>query len=68
MRKNGLVVNLYIVFVKDRIHQEKVITNGKNTYKEKSISFIKYFSKRPHNIKYKKITSKVEETKFDKIN
>jgi leucine-zipper of insertion element IS481 len=61
MRKNGLVV-LYLLFVKDMVYPERTYYKWNNRYKQKGIEGLSDTSRRPHNIKYKKITSEIQET------
>jgi hypothetical protein len=65
MRKNGLVV-LYLLFVKDMVYPERRTISGIiDRYKQKGIEGLSDTSRRPHNIKYKKITSEIQETILD---
>ena len=64
MRKNGLVV-LYLLFVKDMVYPERLYYKWNNRYKQKGIEGLSDTSRRPHNIKYKKITSEIQETILD---
>ena len=64
MKKNGLV-RLYLIFARDMVHPERRYYKWKNRYKQKGIEGLSDLSKRPHNIKYKKITSEIEETILD---
>jgi hypothetical protein len=61
MKKNELVMSLYLLFAKDTVRPERA-TIRKKRYKQKGIDGLSDLSKRPYNIKYKKITSEVEET------
>jgi hypothetical protein len=45
------------------VYLERRITN--NRYKQKGIDGLADVSKRPHNIKYKKVTSEIQETILD---
>ena len=64
MRKNGLVV-LYLLFVKDMVYPERLYYKWNNRYKQKGIEGLSDSSRRPHNIKDKKVTSEIEETILD---
>ena len=52
----------YLIFVSDMAHPERLTTSGiTDTNRKELKDFLDVF-KRPHNIKYQKITPEVEET------
>ena len=63
MKKNGLVIP-YLIFARDTVRPERVITSGKRGTKRKGYRDYQIYL-RPHNIKYKKITSELEEIILD---
>jgi transposase len=56
MKRNGLVI-LYL--------SRKTRYKWKNRYKEKGVKGLSDLSTRPHNIKYRKATSEIQETILD---
>ena len=64
MRKNGLVTP-YVIFVKDMVYPERLTISGISDTKQNGMWGLLDNSRRPHNIKYKKITSEIQETILD---
>ena len=54
----------YLLFVQGMVYPERR-TKWKNRYNQKGIDGLSDLSKRPHNIKYRKITSEIQETIVD---
>ena len=55
----------YAIFVKDMVYPERRYYKWNKRYKQKGIEGLSDNSRRPHNIKYKKITSEIQETILD---
>ena len=58
-------MSLYLLFAKDIVYPEKIYYKWKNRYKEKVIEGLSDSSRRPHNIKYRKVTTEIQETILD---
>ena len=56
---------LYLLFCTRYGVSRKTYYKWKNRYKQKGIDGLSDVSRRPHNIKYKKVTSQIQETILD---
>lgn len=64
MKRNGLVILLSVICKRYGVSR-KTYYKWKNRYKQKGIDGLSDLSKRPHNIKYRKVTSEIQETILD---
>ena len=66
MKKNGLMARLSNICKRYGTSRKSYYKwRRKKRYKQKGIEGLVDLSRRPHNIKYKKITPEVEKTMFD---